>query len=446
MDLSEGDLNLSPRGKAFRESRGGRGRELLEADAKGFLHQSLSSPCLNALQSASGSELIDLDGKRILDFHGNNVHLLGHGHPEVTKAVKAVLDRLPFCPRRYTNREAVDLSRKLCEKAGAGFDRALFAPGGSLAIGMALKVARLATGRHKVLALEDSFHGASLDAISVGGEALFRDGLGPLFPGVTHMPPPVPASCGWDCGEHCNAACGGAIADRILEEGDYGAVLVETVRCTDVQIPPPVYYETIREACDRTGTLLILDEIPICLGRTGAWFTYQHYGIEPDILVLGKGLGGGVFPMAAMLTSSRFNEAVAHTAVGHYTHEKSPAGAAAGLATIGVLEKERLVERSRSFSNEALKGLRAISESSQVVREVRGLGLLFGVEIQNAPDGRPAESVAEAILYDCLESGLSFKVGKGRVLALSPPLNVSEADWRKGLDCLARAVERAELG
>ena len=175
-------------------------QRLLDEDARYFLHQSLSTPCLNALQSCQGAWIEDVEGRRYLDFHGNNVHQVGFGHPRVIAAIKQQIDTLSFCTRRYTCEPAIALARKLAELAPGDLQRVLFAPGGTSAIGMALKLARIATGRFKFISMWDSFHGASLDAISVGGEAMFRNGVGPLLPGCEHVPPPDHRHCPFHCG------------------------------------------------------------------------------------------------------------------------------------------------------------------------------------------------------------------------------------------------------
>ena len=264
---SEGDLNLTPQRRAWAaENTSAETARLLEADAKYFLHQSLSTPCLNALRSCRGPWLEDMAGRRYLDFHGNNVHQVGFSHPRVIAAIKQQLDTLSFCTRRYTCEPAVALAGKLVELAPGDLDRVLFAPGGTSAIGLALKLARVATGRFKFVSLWDSFHGASLDAISVGGEALFRAGIGPLLPGCEHAPPPDHRHCPFRCGEACSLACADYVEYILDKEGDVAAVIGETVRCTPF-IPPPEYWKRIRAACDKHGALLILDEIPIALGR-----------------------------------------------------------------------------------------------------------------------------------------------------------------------------------
>jgi len=438
---SEGDVNLSPLRHAWESKHvGAATRALLDADSEYFLHQSLSTPCFNALKSCDGIWLEDVEGRRIMDFHGNNVHQVGYRHPHVIAAVKEALDALPFSPRRFTNAAAIELAAKLSRLAPDPLGKVLFAPAGTLAIGMALKLARVVTGRHKTLSLWDSFHGASLDAISIGGEAVFRRDAGPLLPGAEHAPPCDPRHCSFGCAGACNLRCAEYIDYVLGKEEDIGAVVIETVRSTDVQVPPPEYYRIVREACDRHGALLILDEIPICLGRTGRMFAFEHYGIVPDMVVLGKGLGGGVFPLAALIARSDFDVA-GDRALGHYTHEKSSVGCAAGLATLEVIEREGLLDRSRTLGVRALERMHAL-ERHPLVGEVRGLGLLLAIELTR--DGRPAAHEAERVMYECLAHGLSFKVGQGNVLALSPPLVIAPDDLDRAFDIIDAALAAVE--
>ena len=171
---SEGDLNLTGERAVWHKRHSNSETESwLTRDEKAFLHQSLSTPCLDVIQSADGSEIQSLHDNVYLDFHGNSVHQIGYGHPKVIDAVKRQLDVLPFCPRRFTNIPAIKLAEKLVDLSDPGLDKVLFAPGGTSAIGIALKIARTVTGRFKTISMWDSFHGASLDAISLGGEAIF---------------------------------------------------------------------------------------------------------------------------------------------------------------------------------------------------------------------------------------------------------------------------------
>jgi 4-aminobutyrate aminotransferase len=225
----------------------------------------------------------------------------------------------------------------------------------------------------------------------------------------------------------------------LAKEEDVAAVIVETIRSTDVQVPPRAYYETLRRACDRHGALLILDEIPIGLGRTGTMFAVERYGIVPDMLVVGKGLGGGIFPLAALIAREGLDVA-AERALGHYTHEKSSVGCAAALATLGVIEHERLLERSQRLGARALDRLRELQRRLPIVADVRGIGLLLAIELVDPASGAPARDAAERVLYDCLTRGLSFKVGQGNVIVLAPPLVIAEEDLDRALDIVEAAI------
>lgn len=437
----EGDVNLSTHRKTWHKDHiDGETRRLLQADADLFLHQAMSTPCLNVLRAANGSWIEDIEGRRYLDFHGNNAHQIGFAHPRVIAAVTEQIAQLPFCTRRYTNEPAILLAGKLTEFAPGGLSRVLFAPGGTSAIGIALKLARAATGRFKTVSMWDSFHGASLDAISIGGECTFRQNAGPLLPGCEHVPPPDPTHCPFRCGTTCSMACADYVEYVMEREGDIAAVIGETVRNVPV-IPPPEYWQRIRAACDKHGALLILDEIPIGLGRTGRFFAFEHFGVIPDIVVLGKGLGGGVFPLAGIIARENLNIA-AERSLGHYTHEKNPAACAAGLATLEVIEEEDLVARAAAIGRQTVEDLRRRLAPYSIVREVRGLGLLIGVEIQ----GKTGNSIdlAEQVMYAALRHGLNFKVSKGNILTFAPPLNVSEEDLGQAWDSLETALKEVQ--
>jgi 4-aminobutyrate aminotransferase len=436
--LSEGESNLSPRRRAWQDEHvSAESRRWLNADADVFIHQSLSTPCLDVLAGADGAAIETLDGRRILDFHGNSVHQVGFGHPRVVAAVKRQLDELPFCTRRFTNTTAIALARKLTALAPGDLGKVLFAPGGTGAIGMALKVARAATGRHKTVSMWDSFHGASLDAVSIGGESLFRQNMGPLLPGTEHVPPPDPMHCPFACGERCNLKCAEYVDYVLDKEGDVAAVVSETVRSTPY-VPPPDYWPIVRDACDRHGTLLVLDEIPTALGRTGRMFACEHYDVVPDMLVIGKGLGGGIYPIAALLVREGLDVAP-DRALGHYTHEKSPVGCAAGLATLEVIEEEGLLERAAALGERIVERLRALAARDPRIRDVRGIGLLIGVELEpEQTDG--ASPLAETIMYACLARGLSFKITMGRVLTLAPALTIGEDELARALEILDESL------
>lgn len=441
---SEGDVNISPRRSAWSDRHiDSETREWLRKDEQYFLRQSLSTPCLNVLRGCGGIWVEDLQGRRYMDFHGNNVHQVGFGNPRVIDAITEQMKTLSFCTRRYTNIPAIQLAEKLAQLAPGNLNKVLFAPGGTLAIGMALKLARAATGRFKTISMWDSFHGASLDAISIGGEAIFRAGAGPLLPGTEHAPPPDPIHCPFECGERCSLRCANYIEYMLEKEGDVAAVIAETIRSTPY-IPPPEYWQQVRAACDRHGALLILDEIPHCLGRTGRMFTCENYGIVPDILVIGKGLGGGIFPLAALIARDTLDIAP-DRALGHYTHEKNPVACAAALATLEILE-DGMLDHVRTLGEYTLRRLEDLKARHRIVKDVRGLGLILGIELRDVSPNLVAAEAAEQAMYRSLEKGLNFKVTNGTVLTLTPALTIQSSEMDAAIDILDSVIKEIEDG
>ncbi|MER2496955.1 aspartate aminotransferase family protein [Vibrio neptunius] len=440
---SEGDVNTTPARQAWNASLNDeRTQALLQRDSDVFLHQAMSTPCLDALEAACGIYIQDATGKKYMDFHGNNVHQLGYGHPHVIKRVTEQIANLPFSPRRFTNETAIQCAEKLTQICGGDLNRVLFAPGGTSAIGMALKLARHVTGNFKVVSLWDSFHGASLDAISVGGEACFREGMGPLMAGVERIPPAVSYRGAFQSvsSDGSDVHYADYLEYVIEKEGGIGAFIAEAVRNTDVQVPSKAYWKRIREICDKHNVLLIIDDIPNGMGRSGEWFTYQAYDIEPDILCIGKGLGGGLVPIAAMVTKDKYNTAE-QISMGHYTHEKSPIGCAAALATIEAIEQQGLLEKVKDDSEFVREKLLEMKQKYPVIGDVRGIGLLWGIElVTDRQTKQRAFDQAEAVLYQCLNNGLSFKVSQGNVIQLSPPLIISRQQLTEALAIFEEAI------
>jgi 4-aminobutyrate aminotransferase len=443
--VNEGDVNFSEeREKWDDEVTDPLTLEILIDDARYFLHQSMSTPCLDVLASCEGSGMNTISGKYLFDFHGNNVHQIGYANEYVISQVIKQMHRLPFSPRRYTNQPAVELAVKLASLLPGDLNRSLFAPGGTSVIGMALKLARVITGKHKVISLWDSFHGASLDAISAGGEVAFKKYMGPLMPGVTNIPPPTTYRGIFGSSEEDQIKYAEYFEYVVEKEGDIGAFLIETIRNTDVQIPSLKYWRKVREVCDQNNILLILDEIPIALGRTGKMFAFENFGIEPDILCLGKGLGGGIIPFAAMVTRDKYNLA-GDVSLGHYTHEKNPLGCAAAMATINYIEKKNLLQKTIDDEKWMRAKLNCLKEKFPIIGDIRGIGLLWGIELVKNRDSREKASVeAEKIMYECMRNGLSFKVSQGNVIQLSPALTISRKELRIAMGILSAAFNCLE--
>jgi len=439
---TEGDINLtSERSKWYAVIQDTDTLSYLEEDADHFLHQALSTPCLDVLASCEGIYLIDIQGKKYMDFHGNNVHQVGYCNPYVINKIKEQLDILPFSPRRYTNVPAIELAKKLGSLLPGDLNRVLFAPGGTSSISMALKLARVVTGKHKIISLWDSFHGASLDAISAGGELDFRKDMGPLMPGVERIPPPMTYRGPFSAAGSNDLAYADYLEYVIEKEGDIGAFVIETIRNTDVQIPSQAYWDKVRAVCTRHNVLLILDEIPIAFGRTGKMFAFEHYGIEPDIICLGKGLGAGVMPMAAIVARESYNVA-GSISLGHFTHEKSPLGSVAGLAMLEFIEQNNILEKVQDDAMFMQEETRKLADKFPLIGDIRGIGLLWGIElVKDRETKEKAVKEAEIVMYECLKNGMSFKVSQGNVLQLSPPLTITREELETALRILENALE-----
>ncbi|EHV9722019.1 aspartate aminotransferase family protein [Vibrio parahaemolyticus] len=440
---SEGDVNTTPARQAWNASMNDeRTQALLKRDSEVFLHQAMSTPCLDTLEAAEGIYIQDSTGKKYMDFHGNNVHQLGYGHPHVIKRVQEQIAKLPFSPRRFTNETAIECAEKLTQICGGELNRVLFAPGGTSAVGMALKLARHITGNYKVVSLWDSFHGASLDAISVGGEACFRQGMGPLMAGVERIPPAVSYRGAFPVADGSDVHYADYLEYVIEKEGGVGAFIAEAVRNTDVQVPSKAYWKRIREICDKHNVMLIIDDIPNGMGRSGEWFTYQAYDIEPDMLCIGKGLGGGLVPIAAMVTKDKYNTAE-QISMGHYTHEKSPIGCAAALATMEAIEQDGLLDKVKADSQFMREKLLEMKAKYPVIGDVRGIGMLWGIELVTDHESKArAYDEAEAVLYQCLNNGVSFKVSQGNVIQLSPPLIITREQLTEALAIFEEAIAK----
>ena len=425
---------------------------LVDEDARYFLHQAASTPCRSAVQRAEGIWVEELGGRRFMDFHGNSVHHLGYAHPTLVAALKAQLDDLTFSPRRFTNEVAVALARRLAELAPDPLGKVLLAPSGNDAMEIALRLARVATGRYKTVSFWDAYHGAGLAASSVGGEREYRSGPnGPLLPGAEHVAPPTCYRCPYGYPERggrplldvCRMICAHFVRYVLDKEGDVAAVVAEPIRST-AYVPPPGFWEEVRAACDAHGALLVFDEVPNGLGKTGRLFAFEHFGVVPDIVVLGKALGGGILPLAAVI-ARRDLDVSGDLSIGHYTHEKNPLVARAGLTTLEILETGRLVDRAARLGTWALDRLRELGQRHRMVGDVRGLGLRLAVELVEDPSTKaPARTAAQEVSRRAFARGLSFTVGGESVLVLSPPLVITEQELGMAFDILDVSLGEVE--
>ncbi len=416
-------------------------KNLLARDEKHFLHQSVSTPCLGTIKRAEGIWIEDLSGNRFMDFHGNNVHHIGYGNPRLVRAIEQQMRELPFAPRRYTCEIAVQLAEKLAEITPGTLSKVLFTTGGSDAIEVALAYARAVTGRFKTLSFWDAYHGTGFGARGIGGEQMFRSGpIGPLLPGTEHVPPFGDYRNAWGVTEGSSDLCASQIEYVLEKEGDVGALIAEPTRAVPY-IPDKGFWKRVKTACEKHGTLLIFDEIPTCLGKTGRMFSCEHEEVEPDILVIGKSLGGGILPIASVICRPEL-DVCQDFAYGHYTHEKNPVTTQAALTTIKIIEEEGLVGNAERIGNLALSRLHEMQNRFQEIGDVRGRGCLFGIELVTCRESREANNeLADKVLYESLIRGLSFKTTMGNILTFTPPLITTEQQLNQAMDIVESSLE-----
>lgn len=449
---SEGEVNTSRRRAEWAaRNHDDAMRQAIGDDARYFLHQSVSTPCMSAIAKAEGAYVEDIRGRRYLDFHGNNVHHIGYGHPRLKAAIAKQMDDLPFAPRRFACAPATALARKLAEISPGPLSKVLFTTGGSDAVEVALKLARAATGRYKTVSFWDAFHGAGFGASSVGGEQLFRSrAIGPLLAGTEHVAPFACYRCPYGYPDRegapqldlCKMTCANFVRYVLEKEGDVAAVIAEPARAVPY-IPPPGFWAEVRRACDDHGALLIFDEIPTGLGKTGRMFACDHDGVVPDLLVMGKSLGGGILPLAAVMARPELDVAGDY-AFGHYTHEKNPVTARAGLTTIEIIEDEALVENAATLGTHALDRLRELMHKHPAIGDVRGRGFLLGLDlVENRETKAPANDLAEEVFYRCLDQGLSFKISMGNTITLTPPLILTRTELDRAIDIIDASLAAA---
>ena len=373
---------------------------------------------------ASGTTIWDQHGKAYLDFAGGyGVFTLGHSHPRVTAAVRAQMERMSLSGKTMFNLVLGRAAKRLAELAPGDLQLSFWCNSGTEALEGAIKLARAATGRAKIVATLDAYHGKTLGALSISGRDAFQEPFRPLLAEVAHVP------------------FGDASAlDAALR--DAAAFVVEPVQGEGgVNVPPEGYLRAVRAACDRAGALFIADEVQTGLGRCGYLFACERDGIVPDVMTLAKGLSGGVIPVGAFIARpGAWNRAYAKAPLVHTsTFGGSEIACAAALAAMEVLIDDDLVANARARGEQLLDGCRAIAlEYPQVIREARGLGLLVGVELTN-------EGYGGWIIPEMLKAGVTaaWTLNQQRVIRLEPPLIVSEGEVDLALAAFSAGVSAA---
>lgn len=394
-----------------------------------------------------GAHLIDQDGERYLDlFGGYGVFAIGRSHPEAVQAVQAVMDaRTGNMPQLGVTLLSGVLAEQLVARAPRSVAAMVPANTGTEAVEAAIKVARAATGRPRVLYADHAFHGLTLGSLSINGNDEFRAGFGPLLPGFAAVP----------FGDE-------QALKRELERGDVAALVLEPIQGKGVNLPPEGYLQAAQRLCKDAGALFVCDEVQTGLGRTGAFFALERWDLQPDIVCVSKALSGGLVPIGAALVSRQAFDKVfdgMERAVRHgSTFGGNDLAAAAALATIRVLEREGLIERAQRMGALLLELTRPLVDRYEVVRDVRGAGLMWAIEL-GEPQGRASRSVWRAVeraqpgLFSQLitvplfhEHHIFCQVAGHRmnVIKALPALVIEESEIRRFAAALEQVIARAE--
>lgn len=430
---------------------------VLELNREGLLAEVLGFETDEVALSAEGTAIVTYRGAKFIDFTGGiAVHACGHNHPEITEAIVNQARKITHVSdtmRHAPQLELADFLRDLLADIlpGASPWTFLFKNSGSESIDAAAKLALKATGRSKLVAFEGAFHGRTLFASALSRSKTlhwqaYEGFLGPLRQNIVHAPAPRCAHCKLTRDSaHC---CGNGLEALLNQIGpDVAAVFFEAEQGEGGYFPmEPVAAQKIREVTQKHGVLLIADEIQAGFGRTGKWFGFQHLGIEPDIIVIGKAVGGGL-PLAGIVARAELMEKWTPGEHGT-TFGGNPLACAAGLAALKIIAREGLVERAASVGETIKARLRPLIGQHGVV-DVRGHGLMLGIEIRDAA-GKPDYARCEAIKLHAREKGLMFltcgaKIGNptadNSTMRLIPPLNTDSDVIQTALDIFIEAVQ-----
>ena len=392
-------------------------KELIEQSSKFLCFTYNRYPIV--FSKGKGCKLWDVDGKEYLDFvAGLAVCNLGHCHPTVVAAIKAQAEKLTHVSNYYHNEPMIELARLLCENSFA--EKVFFCNSGAEANEAAIKLARkyakenLGPGKFEIITMLKSFHGRTMATITATGQERFHKGFEPLLEGFKYVP--------YDDLESVEKA----ITDKTC------AVMIEPVQGEGgVNVPSKEYMQGLRRLCDEKGLLLIFDEVQTGIGRTGKLFAYEHFGIEPDVMTLAKGLANGI-PIGAMLTKDKFASAFvpgAHAS----TFGGNPLATAAAVAVLKTIKNENIIENCQMIGGYLVNRLKGLQKGFDFIKDVRGMGLLIGMELSfDAGD----------IVKKCMERGILINYTNGNTLRFIPPLIVTADE----VDVLTNALEEIFMG
>ena len=400
---------------------------------------------------AKGSYLYTQDNRAVLDFSsGQMCATIGHSHPEILKAIKRAGETVIHLDSTMLSPDVVALANRLCELVPESLSKVQLLNTGGEANEAALRLAKISTGRFEIVGMAGSWHGTTTGAASTT-YAHGRKKYGPVMPGSLAIPAPNCYRCPVrHCIDQCDMVCLDVGFDMIdaTSVGEEAAVIVEPIQSAGgIIVPPQGYFSRLRELCDHRGMLLIFDEAQTGLGRTGQLFGFTGEGVIPDILTLSKTLGGGL-PLSAVITSNTVADAAKSKGFSHYTsHASDPFTASVGLAVVDVILTENLVERAKSMGQYLQDRLKELQVRYKAIGDVRGRGLLLGVEIVADRDTRePGHELIKLLTDRCFQLGLNINRvgGLHSVWRLAPPLTISKSEIDQAIEIMDHAFKETE--
>ena len=439
------------------------GRSAAYADDRAHVFHSWSAQQLIdplVIAGGEGSWIWDENGNRYLDFSSQLMNVnIGHQHPKLVAAIKAQADELCTIAPFHANAARSEAARLIVEKAGGDMAMVFFTNGGAEANENAIRMARLHTGRHKVLATYRSYHGATAGSITLTGDPR-RWPSEPAIPGVVHFWGPYPYRSAFHSTtvEEETERALAHLADTLMVEGAHtvAAIILEPVVGTNgILVPPPGYLAGVRALCDQHGIMLIADEVMAGFGRCGEWFSIQHWGVEPDLICFAKGVNSGYVPLGGVVISRAIADTFAERPYpGGLTYSGHPLACASAVASIRIFEEEGLVDRSRQLgADTAGPALRELAERHPSVGDVRGLGLFWAIELVRDRQTRealvpfnaagPAAAPMAEVAAACRKHGVMVFSHFNRVHVV-PPLTISEDDLRHGIGVIDDALALAD--
>jgi 2,2-dialkylglycine decarboxylase (pyruvate) len=401
------------------------------------------------ITKARGTVIWDQGGKEILDFtSGQMCATLGHGHPRIIEAIRNACDGALHLFSGMLSPPVVALSQRLAAMLPPTLSKSMFLSTGGEANEAALKAAKLSTGKFEVVGFTGSWHGMTSGAQSVNYVA-GRKGYGPMMPGALALPAPNAYHCPV---RHCRNACDGTCLEVGFDmvdaqsTGELAAVIAEPIESSGgIIVPPDGYWQKVKQHCEKRGMLLIFDEAQTAFGRLGCDFAFQHFGVEPDVLTLSKTLGGGL-PLSATVISEAMEADCHAKGFVHVTsHVSDPLPAQVALAVLEVLAEEDLNARALEMGEYLASGLRHLQDKYEIIGDIRGFGLLQGVELVKDRESRAPDAVTgRAITNRCMELGLSMNIvsvgAMAAVWRIAPPLTVSRDELDRGIAILDQAI------